>query len=716
MMALPLMLCPALLVPAAAQDAPDFSEWPPRDYLARELADGIQAILDSQDRETGRFGSDPWICTDQNVLLPLAAAWAVEHPDNPWYHDADLLDAIGKGGLALVDDQDEKGMWIFRKKDNSTWGQIHMPWTYSRWIRAYHLVGEALPADVRNRWDEGLLLGFKGIRRYMDGGVHNIPCHHAMALYIAGECFGNDEWKAAAKGMMARVIEHQDPGGYWSEHSGPVVGYNRVYVEALGVYYHYSRDEAVLDALGKSAKFHSSVLWPDGSSVSCIDERQIYHATRDLGNVGFTHTPDGRGFLVKQVSDHASAGGGLSAEYAAQMLLHGSSGSGIAPASAADHGRGTIGDDGAVIERHKPWQWCLSGYACDPTNNRWIQDRQNLVDVYHDDLGLVVGGGNTKIQPYWSTFTVGDPSLLQHVPGDESPNFTPDVDLKWTPDSGRLDLSGEMPRLVLGYGDIECWVRADARPDGSLALTYHAPSGRGVEARVPLLNHSVKIRNPRGSALYLGEDDLRLAKGSIGEHFTYGGLKVTLPDGARLLWPAWQHNPYTKDGHSSIHAAKLVVALPFEDGIDEHVVLLEPVAETAFAGLALEARDIPFRSESGTRTKRLDGLGSQFLGGEKPGDSITFTLPDVDAGSYDLSGEFILASMYAIVQVKVDGAPVGDPLDAYCPGVDTEGEVIPLGQVDLSAGSHEIAVEVVGRNEASTGHFISVKRWLLLRR
>ncbi len=62
--------------------------------------------------------------------MPLAAAWSIKDPANPYYHDKKLLAAIGKGGEALVDAQDKDGMWLFRKKDNSTWGQIYMPWTY----------------------------------------------------------------------------------------------------------------------------------------------------------------------------------------------------------------------------------------------------------------------------------------------------------------------------------------------------------------------------------------------------------------------------------------------------------------------------------------------------------------------------------------------------------------------------------------------------------
>ena len=65
------------------------------------------------------------------------------------------------------------------------------------------------------------------------------------------------------------------------------------------------------------------------------------------------------------------------------------------------------------------------------------------------------------------------------------------------------------------------------------------------------------------------------------------------------------------------------------------------------------------------------------------------------------------------MRVLLDGKPVGEPFDGYCPGVDDEGERVSFGAGELTDGEHEVTVEVIGQNEQSKGHFISVKRWLL---
>lgn len=708
----------ATMLAACCSAAEPWRTWPPRDYLVRSLVAGTEKILASYHPQTGRFGTEPWICSDQNVLLPLAVAWELDDPNNPYFHDQNLLEVIARGGEVLVDEQDEQGQWTFRKKDNSTWGQILMPWTYSRWIRAYQIVGQALPAASRSKWEQGLRLGFRVLAGRGFPHVHNIPTHHAMALYIAGQCFDQEQWCQAAREFMPRVVAAQDPAGFWSEHFGPVVSYNFTYVEALGVYYHYTRDPAVLEALRRAAVFHAGILWPDGSSVACIDERVIYLPGVATGNVGFSWTPEGRGFLLRQIWQYSAGGERLiDADWAATMLRYGGTGEGIAPPATADESTAVVGDlaqperGAAVIRRSRPWQWALSGYACPPLNSRWIQDRHNLLDVYHDTLGLVIGGGNTKLQPYWSTFTVGDPSLLRHTPGDENPNFVPDIDLLWTPQSARITTSGEA-LLSLQYGDVSASVTVSHRPDDSLALCYRAPAGRRAEAHVPLRYRGARLVGANGRIWRLTDEELDLSADELGGGLVYRELSVSVPDGCRVLWPARQHDPYTKDGRSSLSNAKLVLVLPFED-TDERTVIVAHAPTPAFAGIVLDARELPVEISEGSYTKVLDDLGSRFLGNNRPGSFIRFTLPPIAPGRYEVLGDFVLAYVYGIVRVLFDGRQIGEPFDAWCPGVDADGWPVSFGEVDITGAGHSLTVEVIGRNDRASNNMISIKRWLL---
>jgi len=224
--------------------------------LVDVLVKSVPDLLATYDARTGRFGKGIWICTDQNRMYPLAVAYAYASPNNPYHKDGKLLDIIMKAGDALIDDADERGQWVFRKKDGSTWGSIWMPWTYSRWVRSYLLIRDDMPADRREAWIKALTLAYTGISRTQLKHVHNIPAHHAMGLYLAGKALDRSAWCKQASAFLGKVIDSQSDGGYWSENVGPVVGYNFVYLDALGTYYAISGDERALDALKKGARFH----------------------------------------------------------------------------------------------------------------------------------------------------------------------------------------------------------------------------------------------------------------------------------------------------------------------------------------------------------------------------------------------------------------------------------------------------------------------------
>ena len=577
-------------------------EWNPREKFLGTLVKDVPGILKSQNRETGRFGSEPWICSDQDVIFPLAAAWAIEDKANPFHHSADLLEAIMKGGDALIADQDKDGAWTFRKKDNSTWGQILKPWTYSRWIRAFALIKDAMPAGRRRHWEQGLLLGFNSISKSCLNRMHNIPSHHAMALYCAGVCFNRDDWKQQAGQFMARVVAAQAPGGWWSEHSGPVVAYNFVYGESLGVYYAMSRDASVLEALRRTALFHSTFVYPNGTVVETVDERNPYEPGAAHGNVGFaftpveghvgfSFTPEGRAFLQHQFQLRNWS---VTADEAACHLLYGRNGSTGRLAADSDGQLTVVGNNEALVLRRKPWFICLSAFVCEQSTSRWIQDRQNFVSIYHDRAGLIVGGGNTKLQPFWSNFTVGDTSLLQQKTGDENPNFKPKAGLVHIPSAARLRADKDAPGLDLVYGGEDCRITVLPKDDRTLSLVCEARGGSRSPNAMPSASEEDRVRKARsteahltffprlqlnlacatGKTIQLGDTAFEWTAADIGAWFEHDGVRVSVPPGARLAWPKKRHNPYTKDGHSELRDARLVLCLPFA-ATQKHEVTLE---------------------------------------------------------------------------------------------------------------------------------------------
>ena len=564
-------LCASFVSATAAGNS-----WPPRTFLFRSLLNAVPKLLESYHPETGKFGTEPWVYQDQMPIYILAAAWSLEDPENPYYHAPRLLEAIARGGEVWFEQQGEDGTWQLLRKNGDDWGRFRSSFVESHWVTTYHLVRDALPEASRRKWETGLLRCLKHVPGMLaKASVNNQPLRHALALYIGGVCFENDEWKRAASVYMAKTAAGQNPAGFWSEHSGPAVAYSMAYPWFLGIYYHFSQDASVLDALRKASNFHLLTRWPDGSMVACMDERTLYTKSVRLGDVGFSFCPEGRALLLAQLNKKTQdLKQNAPAEYAANMLLFGSEGE---AAELPETGPGTvvaIGDGEALIAHRQPWHWAFTGYTCELSKSRWMQDRQNLVDVFHDKLGLVTGGGNTKLQPYWSTFTVGDPAQLRITPGEEGPNFIPDIDLGWTPESATLSEQAGVTRMDLVYSGVECCVRAEVDEAGAFCLTFTAPPGRRIEAHVPFLRRKNRVQLGSDEEIVLTKQELLLGSVRIGDHFVLDRLRVSVPKGAMLRWPAWQYNPYKKDGSSSISSAKLVLVMPFDTVGEYHVTLV----------------------------------------------------------------------------------------------------------------------------------------------
>ncbi len=691
---------PAECKSAKAPEVQEPAVWPDRNWLRRSVVAGIPAILDRFDTKTGEFGDKPWICQDQNEIFTLAVAWGTPGKDNPYYHNPELLNVIAKAGEKLVDAQDEKGMWTFRKKDNSTWGQIHMPWTYTRWIRAYYIVKDALPPASKAKWEKGLLLGYKYISQYCSGtGTHNITVYHAAGLYVAGLAFNKPEWCKISQKLMHLLVSRQAKDGFWTENYGPVVSYNFVYLEALGIYYHYSKDPVAKEALKRGAQFHAALLWPDGSAVSVVDERNHYSRNRRVGNVGFSCSPEGRRYLLQQLDRNIKYKRNVSAEFASIMLLESDSGEAAPPPQKESS---YVSKDGNFsVSRSAPFQWALSAYACKVPNNRWMMDRQTHVEIGHDKLGVIGSGGNTKMQPYFSTFTFGDPASFQPDHSTRTPKFYPKSALRYVPE--KAVRNGNSVQLT--YGQNQCSVTVKPQGD-SLSLEYallNTPDSAAM-AHFPVIVAS-SLRDGNGKAL----DDKKVYSGKdLANKLCYtNGLVISLPDDAVIRPRVYGFNPYEAYGKGD--GMRLVISLPFANGkmVQTLTFSVQQTKSLFTDAECIPAEVLPVTS-NGFSTKLVEEVDTVFMRGSRPGAEFTFTLKQPKAAVRELYLDLLRSYTYGTVQVLVNGKEVGSPIATYNPSVATT-DPVAMGKVELKEGDNKLTFRVVGKDPKSTNYFAGLR-------
>ena len=572
-----------------------------RAHLLRALEAKLPSILATV-RPNGQFGTEPWIVRDQDAILTLALLYHCE--GGPHYRDPKFLELIAAGGRYLRARQDAKGMWPFDKKDGSNWGPIYMPWTYLRWIVTFQLMAADLAPADHAIWAEGLKLGYGGIaatelssRSNIYPGpltgapplkpgevrpwIHNIPCHHATGLFLAGRHFGKPDWEQQARDYMQLVVAAQSEYGWWTEHRGPVVLYNRVYLEALGVYHALSGDATVLPALERGDRFHLNYVYPNGAMVETVDERNPYQPLKLVrGPDGKAHylpagvaihpglyfTDPGRALIAHQwplVADRDPAE--LDAAEFLYLFLP-KTDAGFAFTSAPAR-RFRMGHD-ALIAREDPWLLSFSAYCCTRTPNRFIQDRQNLLSIYHRDSGLILGGGNTKLQPLWSTLTVGDTSLLTPIGAKRDTNLAPDVALAYTPEHCVISekSANRWTQRITAVGavaDLSCEIVSATLLRLNATLVQPAPDGR------PAAVHLTFIPYPESPVTFSDGTHADIAAAtkweksgvtSVGHH----NWQLTLPPTSRITCPVLPHNPYTADGHADAAEGRLVVSLPLD--------------------------------------------------------------------------------------------------------------------------------------------------------
>lgn len=552
-----------------------------RKAVLAHLSRGVEAGLARQNAATGRFqekdGGFAW--TNQDVQLALAALYVTKDDANPWFGNPRLLDAVSRAGDAIRDGQNAEGMIEFIKVDGSRWGWSLMPWPLYHWLETYALVRDHLTPERRARWEEGLTLAYGNVARQISDGqlrLHNIEAWLAMGTSRLGHLLGRPDWIDAGARYLRQLVAHQHPEGYWPEGQGPTTSYNRVYVHALGLQYAFFRDDALLPALERALDFQLHFTYPDGRNVETIDGRVRYHDTVSAqGWPGFIHFPKGRA-LVRLMMDALARHkpeGGLEPHVTSTLLTWRDADEAAIPQTSPRfagnfHGR-------ALVRRHGPWFICLSGYTMTDEafaasfRQRWHLDRQNYLSIWHERAGLIIGGGNSKYHPDFSTFSMvqGRARLTQA-------------------DSAQLEQTADEDTGVFHYGPVRGIVAVRVLDDTRVQITLRAEGGP-CEHLCGLMSVRVK-----GGTVMAGsqEEQVTLDPKAVWgaarpEDENSGALSVRspkwtlhLPPGGWFRWPIYPFNPYAMDGVAPPSEAAASASVPLKPGQARSFILEAPTA------------------------------------------------------------------------------------------------------------------------------------------
>lgn len=508
--------------------------------LVTLLDQAVKPEFERFDAKTGRFHKPldgppapdarpediGWGIINQDIIYPLALLYTT--PASEFYQNPDILQMTLLGGDAIRKFQQPDGQVEFLKTDGSRWGYIYMCWTNYAWLETYQLLKSQLGEERRTEWETGLRLAHDGQKQEIEQlHLHNIPAWKGMSCWRAGQIFQRADWQEAGKNMCRAIASAQHPDGFWPEQGGPSTLYNCVYVHALGLYYRFSGDEAVLPALEKAAEFHQTFCYPDGTLVETVDGRVRYHSHLSLiGWPGFLCTAKGRR-LARLLAENLQAGRDITSFQGGSIAstIHHWNEDNAAPINLDQPSFSINYRNSAAIFRNDKAFACLSAFQSAPVNTRWGLDRQAFFSLWLEKLGLLVGGGNSKEQPEFSSFLAAG---------------------KFIPEQAELSEDGQ--RLMLHYGPVCCTLTCQVEKDRIL-LQAEAQNGPALQQLMLRLKEGNRIRFSNGKETILSlENAVSFRPQEFGTLLELDDCTLHLPPNTSFRWPVYPFNPYAADG------------------------------------------------------------------------------------------------------------------------------------------------------------------------
>jgi hypothetical protein len=502
------------------------------------------------------------------AMLAAAVLYAKRHPGNPSFHDRKMLDLA----LALGD------LYAAQSEKDAAENKQDYEWELHFWLDTYRLLEAELGPGRRARWRKEIekvvqwfareTAGRLDFPRYQGPFIRTSTNHLALfasAVYLAGRVLPRKEWADLGGRALHRLAaSEQTPDGYWGEFTdnGPATGYNYLTMTCVALYWEHSRDRAALEALRRATDFHKHFTWPDGTPVETINGRNRHWPVSAWGQFGFSHWPDGRryaAFLAGFFGGRKVSGRDLGRLAQSALYYHEGPAAAIPQELPRSAHRLKVP---AGIRKTGPWVVCLSGLIDQPIDSQFTLDRQGHLSIYHEKLGLIVTGANSKRQPELATFREEAGGRVTTIPLGSA-----------------LRMSDKGDRLGLGYRTFFAEALVHRPAEDLLKFRFAVTeTGRGRLGDVHL---NLQLVLKAGEALETARGKFALSKGrlelgpeQIGGWVRHRGWTLTVDPTARLAWPVLPFNPYRNGPETDLRHAvgvlsvKVAVRPPPEGGLN----------------------------------------------------------------------------------------------------------------------------------------------------
>lgn len=403
--------------------------------------------------------------------------------------------------------------------------------------------------------------------RFADAPVSfpgNHATWHGLLFYRAGVFFDRSDWVDFAHDFFGRyILPTQRPNGVWPEGDGIVVNYSMVTAQAVSLYAEASGNADALASMGRALGFFQAFSLPDGSSAVAADCRMRYHA-RPMVFLppSFWRCAEGRQMCLDRIRAYRAQLDEVDlTDNAAQGLaFYAASVDALMQWNQAGDSLVVVPSDDLPVARVDRGNWTgfLSWQLTPEHGSRFILDAQNYVEVWHAESGYLIGGGNSKYMPRFST--------IRQINGGRA--YVPDraVCLEQTNTCAVCvyDFGEDRIQVRLSVDDAECRI--------GFRLLAHADGG---EYEVGLM-----IALKPGETMHFGNETIAVQPTAMINRrfgkdlcsFVWRDRTFQAPVGAMLDYPLIPHNPYTQHGLPSEDAYIARLSIRVQDREQQVVI------------------------------------------------------------------------------------------------------------------------------------------------
>jgi len=298
-------------------------------------------------------------------------------------------------------------------------------------MEATQRLGDTLGAARRERWGACFVQAGEHVLAncidmdIFDGAIPNHGIWNHAYFYRVGQLYDRPDFMEMAGHALDRVMQHQTADGCFYEGGSAagfpgtaVTSYNVVSLMALNMYHGHSGDPAAETALERGWHWWYDFAFPDLTTAPTLDCRTDYTPTNsNTVPAYFCNKPELTEVMdatwQRSARNHRSdmLSGPFNCQGAGFMSLQWDKIRDPAPApqprSWPEYTR--MQREEVCIRRRHGWHAVLCGMSnrhC--TSHRlakWRLDRQCLVNLYHEDLGLIIGATHSIAQEEISTFS-----------------------------------------------------------------------------------------------------------------------------------------------------------------------------------------------------------------------------------------------------------------------------------------------------------------------